>query len=176
MNHHFGSLTDGVLQMERILPANINHVWRYLVEPEKRSQWLADGTMTDTTGQTFNLHFDHTQLSDEATPQAFSSCDNVSETARLVRIAPPKHLIIIWNEGGPAESEVSFELIALSNSTTRLTLIHRRLPDRKQILNHASGWHAHLNILDDLLNERTPRPYWTDFMCLEAAYQKRIPS
>ena len=40
-----GTLIEpGTLRMERTLPAPIERVWAYFVEPDKRAAWLAGGT------------------------------------------------------------------------------------------------------------------------------------
>jgi uncharacterized protein YndB with AHSA1/START domain len=176
--NNYGTVDDtGVLRMERILPGPIERVWAYFVEPEKRATWLAGGTMAREPGGKFELHFNHIDLSGEKAPERFSACNERQQAiSHLVRIEPPRLLVMSWDDGGPAESEVSFELTPEGAQATRLVLTHRRLPDRAQLLSHSSGWHAHLDVLDDVLNERAPRPFWTNFTALEAGYEKRLPA
>jgi hypothetical protein len=38
----------------------------------------------------------------------------------------------------------------------------------------ASGWHSHLGILDDQLNGREPRLFWTWIVKTKAEYEKRL--
>ncbi len=38
----------------------------------------------------------------------------------------------------------------------------------------AGGWHAHLGILLDNLNDREPRPFWSTHTKAAAEYEKRI--
>ena len=59
---------------------------------------------------------------------------------------------------------------------THLTLVHSKLPRREDMLNVAGGWHAHLDVLEDVLAERAPRPFWSDFGEKEAAYDRLIPA
>ncbi len=168
---------SGVLRMERVLSAPIERVWSYFVEPDKRAKWLAGGTMAHEPGGKIELQFDHIYLSGERAPERFDACnERQSATSHVVRMDAPRLLVMTWDDGGPAESEVSFELAPEGAHATRLVLIHRRLLDRKQLLSHASGWHAHLDVLDDLLHGRKARPFWTNFLEVEAAYEKRLPA
>jgi uncharacterized protein YndB with AHSA1/START domain len=177
MNNFATVNESGILRMERVLPAPIERVWAYLAEPDKRAAWLAGGTMAQAPGGRFELHFDHTRLSDEAAPERFNACnEQQTATSHIVQIEAPHLLTMTWDEGGPAESEVSFELTPEGAHATRLVLTHRRLPDRKQRLSHASGWHAHLDVLDAVLQGRKPDPFWTNFAALEAGYEKRLPA
>lgn len=175
---NYGTVNEtGVLRMERILPGPIERVWAYFVEPEKRAKWLAGGTMAHAPGGRIDLHFNHIHISGERAPERFSACNERLEAiSHVVRIEPPRLLVMSWDDGGPAESEVSFELTPQGEKSTRLVLTHRRLPDRAQLLSHSSGWHSHLDALDDLLSERAPRPFWSNFIALEAHYDKRLPA
>ena len=38
----------------------------------------------------------------------------------------------------------------------------------------SGGWHAHLGVLEDKLNDREPRPFWTTFLRLEQEYEQRL--
>lgn len=124
-----------------------------------------------------DLHFDHLKLSDERAPERFKACnERIEAVSHVVRIEPPRLLVISWDEGGAAESEVSFELSPENAHATRLVLTHRRLPDRKQLLSHSTGWHAHLDTLETVLQGRKMEGFWTNFMKLEPLYDKRLPA
>jgi hypothetical protein len=56
-----------------------------------------------------------------------------------------------------------------------LTLTHSKLPNRKEMVNVSGGWHTHLAILEDRLNEQEPRLFWNTFLQMEKEYQTRIP-
>jgi uncharacterized protein YndB with AHSA1/START domain len=174
---NYGTVNEsGVLRMERILPAPIERVWSYFVEPEKRAAWLAGGTMAHEPGGRIELQFDHIRLSGERAPERFGACnDRILAVSHVVRIEPPRLLVMSWDDGGPAESEVSFELTPENAHATRLVLTHRRLPNRKQLVSHSAGWHAHLDTLDTVLQGRKMERYWTHFLELEATYEKRLP-
>jgi len=68
---------------------------------------------------------------------------------------------------------VSFELEARGEQVL-LVITHRRLRNREMAVKVASGWHAHLDLLCDHLNDRESRPFWTTKMRLEDEYRERL--
>ena len=176
LKHSLGTLIEpATLRVERIFPAPIERVWAYLVDPEKRRTWLAGGTMAAEPGGIFELRFQHTELSGEEAPEHYAAYRKTHiQKSRVVRIEPPKLLTISWGNESDAASEVTFELTPTGDGT-RLVLTHRRLPDRKETVSVSSGWHAHLDVLDDVLNGRTPHGFWTNLEAVEKAYEAGIP-
>jgi uncharacterized protein YndB with AHSA1/START domain len=180
MNAHTAALGQVIdaktLRMERTLDVPIDRVWNFLVDPVKRARWLAGGTCPARQGDTIELRFDNDTLTDEKTPPRFQQFAGVHlMTSRIVTIQPPHRLVMTWQEGSPDASEVSFELSARGDQT-HLTLVHSKLPRRSTMLNVAGGWHAHLDLLEDVLAGRTPRPFWSNFGEKEAAYDRLIPA
>jgi len=51
------------IRLERLLDAPIERVWAFLVEPDKRRQWFADGPLEAKAGGTLSFTFDHDTLS-----------------------------------------------------------------------------------------------------------------
>ena len=176
IEHSLGALIEpATLRMERTLPAPIERVWAYLIDPEKRGTWLAGGTMAEAPGSVFELRFQHTELSGEEAPEHYAAYRKTHiQKSRVLRIEPPRLLAISWGSESDTASEVTFELTPQGNST-QLVLTHRRLPDRKETVSVASGWHAHLDVLDDVLHGREPRGFWTKLGEVEKAYEARIP-
>jgi uncharacterized protein YndB with AHSA1/START domain len=170
-----GTLIEpGTLRMERTLPAPIERVWAYFVDPGKRAAWLAGGTMAEEPGSVIELRFDHTRLSGEVAPERFSACRSpIVQKSRIVEFEPRKRLTISWGSESATASEVTFEFTQ-EGDATHLVLTHRRLPDRKETLSVSSGWHAHLDVLDDVLQGRKPRGFWTNHAALEKAYDERL--
>jgi len=166
-------IEPGTLRMERTLPAPIERVWAYLTDPDKRATWLAGGTMAQKPGEMFDLRFNHTELTGEEAPDLYAECRQpIVQKSRLVRMEAPTLLTISWDEG-PAPSEVSFELTPRGD-TTQLVLTHRRLASRKDMLSVAGGWHAHVDVLIDVLAGRKPQDFWTNFLALEQDYEAHI--
>ncbi len=171
----FGRLVEpGTLRIERLLAAPVERVWSYLVDPEKRARWLAGGTMAPQPGAVFELRFEHTTLSGEAAPERYAAYRAPHlQKSRLLRIEAPRLLVISWGSEADDASEVTFEL-APQGDSTRLVLTHRRLPDRKETVSVASGWHAHLEVLEALLEGRAPAGFWTSLAAIEQHYEAQI--
>ncbi len=55
-----------------------------------------------------------------------------------------------------------------------LTLIHRRLPDHSTMLNVATGWHTHLDLLVDRVAGTAPTPFWDGFVRIKQDYAQRL--
>ncbi|ADU36614.1 SRPBCC family protein [Variovorax paradoxus] len=175
LKHSLGTQTaPATLRVERILPAPVERVWAYLVDPEKRRTWLAGGSMAAAPGGVFELRFQHSELSGEEAPEHYAAYRKTHiQKSRVVRIEPPKLLTITWGSESDAASEVTFELSPKGDGT-QFVLTHRRLPDRKETVSVASGWHAHLEVLDAVLHERKPQGFWTNLSELEAAYEAHV--
>jgi uncharacterized protein YndB with AHSA1/START domain len=175
MSEH-GTITGpGTVRFERLLPGPIERVWAYLVESDKRAQWLAAGKLPQRAGAAFELRFHHASLSPHQAPapERFRAMEGgCSGMHEVVRCEPPHLLAITWG-GGEEPSEVTFELAA-EGERVRLVLTHRRLADRKQMVNVAGGWHSHLAILEERLAGRTPPAFWPLFEGIEADYAERF--
>lgn len=176
IKHSLGNQTaPGTLRVERTLPAPIDRVWTYLVDPDKRATWLAGGTMARQPGGVFDLRFEHTKLTDEEAPERFAGYRKPHlQQSKLLRMEAPTLLTISWDEGGANASEVSFELTPQGDDSTRLVLTHRRLADRKETLSVAGGWHAHLDVLVDVIQGKKPQGFWTTLDAVEKAYEAHI--
>jgi uncharacterized protein YndB with AHSA1/START domain len=160
------------VRLERVLPGPIERVWAYLTEPDKRAKWLAGGSMELKVGGAVELRFKHADLSAEkAVPERYREKmeKGHSMRGRVTRCEPPRVLAYTWGDDG---SEVMFEL-SPSGDGTRLVLTHRGL-DRKGMLSVSGGWHTHLGILDDVLNGREPRGFWSTHAKLAAEYERRF--
>ena len=55
-----------------------------------------------------------------------------------------------------------------------LVITHRRIADRKTMVNVAGGWDVHVGILGDRLNGVEPRPFWTTHAKLVREYEARL--
>jgi uncharacterized protein YndB with AHSA1/START domain len=92
----------------------------------------------------------------------------------VLRCEPPRLLVFTWGDDQSEFSEVTFEL-APKNGKVLLTLTHRRLKDRAEIVDVAGGWHTHLAMLEDQLAGREPRGFWALLEKVGPEYEKRIP-
>jgi len=168
----FGVETEpGSLRLERVLPGPMERVWAYLTESDKRALWLAPGAMELRVGGSVDMKFRHSELSRDPTlPKDQKNCE---VSGKVTRCDPPRLLSYTWNDGSGDRSEVTFEL-SPRGSNVLLVLTHRRLDDRAHLVGVATGWHTHVGILLDRLNDREPRPFWQTKLQMEAEYQKRL--
>jgi len=171
----YGTITEaGSIIFERLLPGPIERVWDYLTDAEKRGLWLAAGPMEPRAGGRVELNFRNRDLADtrERAPERYAHVENCGTlNGRVTVWDKPYRLGYLWGSDG---SEVTFELTEAGDKV-RLTLTHRRLPDRHSMLSVAGGWHAHLGILEDRLAGVAPRPFWPTHTALEREYDQRIP-
>lgn len=175
----YGFVTEpSTVRIERLLPGPIERVWAYLTESEQRGKWFASGPMELRPGGTLELHFQHADLSPqvETTPERFKKYD-AGDTGygQVTRCEAPRFLSFKWQEEVGDESEVTFELTPRGVEEVLLVVTHRRLHDHKAMVSVGAGWHAHLGILIDHLNNREPKPFWSTYERLEAEYDQRFP-
>lgn len=166
-----------MIRFERLLPGPIERVWAYLTEADKRGEWLAGGEMELKVGGTVKLHFKHDNLTPhkETVPDKYKEFGDESfMTGRITRLDPPRLLSYTWGEENMDDSEVTFELTPKGDNVL-LELTHRRIGDnRDMLLGISAGWHTHIDILVDKLNNRTPKPFWDAHMQLEEEYKKKL--
>jgi uncharacterized protein YndB with AHSA1/START domain len=162
--------TNGILRIERLLPGPIEQVWAYLVEPGKRALWFAGGAFELRAGGKGQLEFDHRRLSDEPTPEEWKSTDGFVAPVSVTRIEPPRLLAWSWTEG-ERTSELSIELTAQGDKV-RLVLTQSPVKTPEDLTNYGSGWHTHLDVLQDRLAGVKPRGFWTNFARLQQEYSQ----
>jgi uncharacterized protein YndB with AHSA1/START domain len=146
-------------------------VWSYLTDSEKRGKWLASGEMPPRAGADMTLTFAHASLSPikAPTPEKFKKYEpSIDSQHQVLKYEPTRFLSITWGDG----SEVDFELTP-QDDKVRLVVTHRRLASRSDMLNVSGGWHTHLAVLEERLNERVPPSFWTLFEGIESEYDKR---
>ena len=175
---NYGTITGhGTLRFERLLPGPIERVWAYLTESEKKGRWLASGDVEPRVGGKVDLYFHHKSLSelDDPIPEKYKHMEEGTYfTGRVTGWDPPRLLSYTWGEETGEESEVTFELEPKGDKVL-LTLTHRRLgDDRDMLISVASGWHTHLDILEDRLNEREAQGFWRTHNHMEKEYEQRL--
>jgi uncharacterized protein YndB with AHSA1/START domain len=166
------STGQSTVRLERLLPGPIERVWAYLTEADKRATWLGGGVFDLRVGGRADLHFDQDNISSEKRP-ADRPKDGKSEfPGTVVRVEPPRLLVFTFGATTP-ESEVTWELEARGKEVL-LVVTHRRIPNRKALVNVSGGWDAHLGILSDRLNGVEPRPFWTTHAKLVREYEAKL--
>jgi uncharacterized protein YndB with AHSA1/START domain len=158
------------------VPGPIDRVWNYLVDDDMRAKWFCGGETDREVGGTIEMVFEHGTLSpesDDAPPDKYAKYGaRVTSSGRVTRCERPHAFGFTWYEKDD-ESEVLFEL-AEDGDEVRLVLTHTHLRTREDVVGVMGGWHAHLDILEDLLNERVPEPFWRRFTPLDVEYDSSI--
>jgi uncharacterized protein YndB with AHSA1/START domain len=171
MPDRYGRLTEPTtLQIERLLPGPIERVWSYLIDSDLRRQWLASGTMEEKAGSAFELTWRNDELSRQPSQRPDGFGKEHSMKGKVLVCEPPHRLSHTWGENG----SVTFDLKTVGRSV-HLTLTHRRLDERGTRLMVGAGWHAHLDVLADRLDQREPGPFWDRWTALRAEYDARLP-
>ena len=158
---------QATVRLERMLPGPIERVWDYLTDSEKRKTWLAGGAFDLRVGGKADLHFDHSNITSEKAPDEHKGGHDCPGT--ITRIDPPRLIAYTFGAAGP-ESEVTFELETRGKGVL-LVITHRRIANRKTLVNVAGGWDVHVGILEDRLNGEAPRPFWSEHARLKKEYE-----
>jgi uncharacterized protein YndB with AHSA1/START domain len=162
------------VRFERLLPGPIETVWAFLTESDKRGQWLASGPMDLRPGGKATLYFDHDTLSPHkaSAPEKYKSMQGKMHEGQhtILAVDPPRSFTMTWD----ATSEVTFELTE-KGKLVLLTVTHRKLASRDDMVQVSGGWHTHLDILVERANGRTPAAFWTVFGEIESDYDARYP-
>ncbi|HEY4322061.1 MAG TPA: SRPBCC family protein [Gemmatimonadales bacterium] len=157
------------LRLERRLPGTIGQLWRYLTDSDLRARWLAAGPMLLVAGGAYEMTWDNAALSapGDEPPERFQDYTPTLR-GRVLQCEPPHRLSFSWGEGEHA-SEVTIQLQQVGEAVA-LELTHCALPFAALLVDAATGWHAHLDLLDDLLSHRAPRSFWRDWRELNHSY------
>jgi uncharacterized protein YndB with AHSA1/START domain len=168
----YGALIEPTtLEIQRILPGPIERIWRYLTDSELRRKWLAAGVMDAKVGAEFELVWRNDELTTPPgkRPDGFSAEHRIQ--SRVLECDPPHKLAFTFGTAG----EVTFTL-APAGERVRLTVTHRRLPERSTKLKVSAGWHAHLDILVAIASgAAAPAPFWDSWVRLQQDYDQRLP-
>ena len=176
MSEYGELIDDKTVRFERTLPGPIERVWSYIVESDKRAKWLCGGDIGPGNDGDVDMHFHNATLSraeDITRPEKYKDMpEELFFTGKVTRWEPPHAVSHIWDFEDES-SEVCYELEDLGDKV-RLVLTHRRLESGDTILSVSGGWHTHLNILADVLEDKEPRAFWEAHTRFEAEYEKRL--
>lgn len=182
---------DGVLldastiRFERLLPGPIERIWAYLTESEKRKLWIAAGDFELHKGGKTQMSFHHKNISKKNSTVPGAGTAGLSESdvqfmkkvheeghsfsGEVLAVEVPRLLTMTWGD----HSEVTFELTEQANGEVLLTLTHRKLT-ASDLKNVSPGWHAHLAILADRLNDREPGDFWAIWLEARKHYAEKF--
>ena len=171
MNKHGKLIAPNTLQFERLLPGPIELVWELITDAEKRSKWFCGGTSSNQSGEEIKFVFNNSQLGSppETTPEKYTEFGDGFESMAIVIKSEKPHLFVMQWEG-----IVTFELEE-KEAMVKLTLTHEKLQDSKETrVGTLAGWHTHLDILAEVLNDKTPKSFWSSHMAFEVEYDKMV--
>lgn len=160
------------VRFERRLPGAVERVWSHLTASDLRATWLAEGSWEPWVGGRVELRFLHPDLSPLPPTGVAGNLGHDHGAvlqAHVTRYDPPHHLACAWSGG----CEVAIEL-APDGDGTRLVVTQSGLPDRSALVRAASGWHAHLDLLEDRLTGSEPEPFTSAHARCRAAYERRM--
>jgi uncharacterized protein YndB with AHSA1/START domain len=172
----YGAITaPETVRIERLLPGPIERVWAYLVEPEKRKLWFADGPMEPSIGGAVELIWRNSKLSkgDVPAPDGFGDANGEARgRGTVTAYDPPHRLGFTWAHTGDPETEAVFELSPRGDKVM-LVITHRRLTTNGLVLGVSAGWHTHLEILRAQLEDHEPPKFWATFGRMREVYRRR---
>jgi len=163
------------VRIQRLLPGPIERIWSYLTEGELRRQWLAAGDMQLEVGAPFELVWRNDELTDPPGQRPEGLGEEHRMQSRITELDSPRRLAFTWGEGG---GNVSFDLEPKGDQVL-LTVLHRGISDRANMLMIGAGWHIHLDVLvrratgETLQSQET---FWDGWTRLRAEYDRRIPA
>ena len=176
MTEYGEQLSKDTVRFRRLLPGPIERVWAYLTESDKRAQWLCGGDAEPRVGGHVDMHFHNASLSgddDIPRPEKYRDMpEKISFAGKVTRCEPPNVLAHTWEFEDEA-SEVCYELEAQGDKVL-LTLTHRKLDTSETVLSVITGWHSHLNLLEDVLAGEKRRPIYRMQTELEDEYGKQL--
>ena len=169
----YGALIGSdTLRIQRLLPGPIERVWAYLVDSELRKLWMASGDIELVEGAPFELVWRNDEL---AAVRTGGRPDDIPEEHRMqsevIAVDAPRKLVITWNNTG----NVTFDLEPHGEGVL-LTVTHAGFQTRSALIGHSAGWHAHLDVLENLAFEREPKPFWPRWQALRGEYGERLPA
>ncbi|MDX1459929.1 MAG: SRPBCC family protein [Xanthomonadales bacterium] len=176
--NNYGELVDATtVRFERILPGPIERVWAYIVQSDKRRQWLCAGDIGPGDGGRVDMHFDNDSLSTapdiEPPPKYRDRPGDMKFIGKVTRWEPPRAVSHTWEFSDEESSEVCYQLEEYGDQV-KLTLTHRRLESDDTVLSVSGGWHTHLDILEKVLTGREPGAFWRHHAAVAAEYRQRL--
>ena len=172
-NDYARFVSPTTLEIVRVLTAPAESVWEHLVDPELRQLWFCAGATGTKTGEDFIMDFDHSRISNSDPPPEVGCGDPIVMTGTIVTYDAPNVLAYNWPEEHGPGTDVTVRLKS-EGENTRLTLTHDKLENPDFQKGASAGWHAHLDLLVDVISGNQRRDFWTLYASLKTEYDRRI--
>ena len=161
------------LEITRDLPGPIEKVWDYLTKDEHRRKWLCGGNIEARVGGTVEYDFDHSRLSTSAIPDDHPCAKPLKATGEVLEYDRPHRMKFTWpSEPGTVPTVVTMLLSPIEDGV-RLRIIHEKLDQDSFKIGASAGWHAHLDVLEDLLTGQPKRDFWQHISAMDVEYEAR---
>lgn len=167
-------LSPTKLEVTRVLPASPERVWEYLVDPELRQRWFCAGETGSRPGEPFVMDFDHSRLSAHAPPEGIECGDPVTMHGSIVTFDPPNELAYNWPDDSDGPGTLVTIRLTQTGENTELRLTHERLTNPEFFTGASAGWHAHLDLLFDLVSGNERRDFWLHYASVKSEYDKSL--
>ena len=165
-------LGPGKLEFSRVFDADIEKVWQFIVDPEKRKLWFCGGSTDQHVGGEIVLEFDHRRLSESAPPDKYASEETSIHRGEILVYDPPHKLSFAWFESeGGGVVEIT---LAATNGRTELLLVHTGIEGQDVLVSGLAGWHGHLDLMGEVLSGQRATDFWVRDQELEAEYRTLI--
>lgn len=172
-SEHAQLIAPTTLEIVRLLPGPIERVWDHLTQSNLKARWFCAGDVEPRQGGSVVMDFDHARLSRTPGPPQHETWAKIRLEGQVTCYDPPHRLSFTWPDanGGNTEVRISLETIG---DQVRLHLIHDRLTSLGDRTGAAAGWHAHLEVLRDILGGQTAPDFWPLHTALEVEYETRF--
>jgi uncharacterized protein YndB with AHSA1/START domain len=168
----YGTLIEPTtLKIQRLLPGPVERIWAYITESDKRRKWLAAGKMELKVGAPFEFVWRNDELTDPPGKRPDGFGEEHRMQSRITELDPPRKIAFTWDGSGDVTIELQEQ-----GSDVLLTLVHRRLPNRSNLLGVSAGWHVHLDLLVARARGEEPGPFWDGWTKLRKEYDRRLPA
>lgn len=152
----FGVYSEGGARVAFMLrlPASIERVWSYVIEPDLRATWFYGGEIEPYVGGAVRMADDIVGV--------------------VTELEPPLLFAFTWRHPtwDSADSDVRIELTPMGNETL-LTLTHSRMVGADRTAN-AIGWHAHLEALSETITGRVSPDRRAIETMMSEEYRRRL--
>jgi uncharacterized protein YndB with AHSA1/START domain len=147
------------LRLECVFSQPIEAVWSALTDSEERGNWLATGQVELRKGAQFTWTWSNVEHSMQST---------------VLEVDPPRLLEFYWHEQQSNDSVVRWELFPEATGT-RFVLTHS-FPNLAEVPDTLSGWHTHVEMLGQFLNNEPTSWSWDRWRELKKHYVETLTS